>query len=114
MKKDYYLLIETLEDVEMGIYQDFEKNKEIYIFKLFDFKKNQYCCGDSVLKFDKKYVYKTIDAKIKDIPFDFNLDKLIPISYKQFQYFKKMSFKNLSKINKKEFLFLIGLQEWAI
>jgi hypothetical protein len=91
-----------------------EFNDCITTFKLFDFSKKIFYCGDSNLKLSGKYINKTIDSKKKSIPIDFESNRLILISKKHFEIFKKMSFRELSKWNRKDFLIKWGYFEWAI
>ena len=108
-----YLLIYSEADQELGFHESEFENKLIYSFKLFDFKKQKMYCGDSNLKLSGKYIYPSIDSLSKTIPLDYNSQDLIPISYRQFQAFKKMSFKNLSTQSKTDFLMENGLEEWV-
>jgi hypothetical protein len=91
-----------------------EFNDCITTFKLFDFSKNFFYCGDSNLKLSGRYISKTIDSKKKSIPIDFEINNLIPIPKRHFEIFRKMSFKELSKCNKRDFLLKWGYIEWAI
>ena len=111
----FYLLIYSEKQETFDFYDQLIEDKFIQTFKLFDFKKGTFCCGDSNLKLKQKYIYPTIGSFQKKIPFTYNSNKdLIPISSKQFKFFKTLSFKDLSKLSKNDFLENNGLEEWII